>query len=99
MSTLFGGVALLTRSLGHPISAQALAANTLLNDDGRPDLTSLGEVLRSHGYDNQLSPRALHEIPAPMLPALVITQDGDSLVLAGATHDAQGGRGVARRVG
>lgn len=92
MSTLFGGVALLTRSLGHPISAQALAANTLLNDDGRPDLTSLGEVLRSHGYDNQLSPRALHEIPAPMLPALVITRDGDSLVLAGATLDAQGGR-------
>ena len=70
MSTLFGGLALLTRCLGSPISAQTLAANTLLNDQGRPDLNSCAEVLRSHGYESRLSQRRLDDIPPAMLPAL-----------------------------
>ena len=92
MSTLFGGLALLTRCLGSPISAQTLAANTLLNDQGRPDLNSCAEVLRSHGYESRLSQRRLDDIPPAMLPALATTLDGGGLVLMGVVQDGAGER-------
>lgn len=72
MNALFDQLALLTRLLGAPLSAQSLASQTLRNDAGRIDMHSLSEVLRAHGYDNQLSQRKLADIPAAALPVLLV---------------------------
>ena len=77
-SNLLDKLSLLTRLQGSPLSAHALAAQTLRNEAGRPDLHSLREVLLSHGYENQLSERALLEVPALAVPLLVLTTDGDA---------------------
>ncbi len=92
MDSIFDRLALLTRLLGSPVSAAALAADTLRNPQGRVDFGSLSEVLRSHGYDNRLVQRTLEQIAPVMLPALLITRDGGALVLIGADADVDGGR-------
>ena len=63
-ATLLEKLSLLTRLQGEPLSAHALTAQTLRNAEGRVDLNSLGQVLLSHGYENQLSQRPLLEVPA-----------------------------------
>ena len=92
MAALFDQFALLTRLLGEPLSAKALASQTLRNAQGRIDLHSLGEVLRNQGYDNQISDRALAEIPPEAVPLLVITRDGGALVVSAISVDPLGGR-------
>ena len=81
-SNLLDKLSLLTRLQGSPLSAHALAAQTLRNEAGRPDLHSLREVLLSHGYENQLSERALLEVPALAVPLLVLTTDGDAQLVS-----------------
>ncbi len=92
MAALFDQFALLTRLLGEPLSAKALASQTLHNAQGRIDMNSLGEVLRNQGYDNQISDRALAEIPPEAAPLLVITRDGGALVVSAISVDPLGGR-------
>lgn len=88
---LFAQMSLLTRLLGSPVSAAALAADTLRNAEGRIDFASLGEALRSHGYDNKLDQRPLVEIVPVMLPVLLLMRDGGALVLTGVARGADGG--------
>ncbi len=88
---LFAQMSLLTRLLGSPVSAAALAADTLRNAEGRIDFASLGEALRSHGYDNKLDQRPLVEIVPVMLPVLLVMRDGGALVLTGVARGADGG--------
>ncbi len=92
MESLFDQLALLTRLLGSPVSAAALAAETLRNPQGRVDFGSLGEVLRSHGYDNRLTQRPLADIAPLMLPALLVTREAGALVLTRVVHGAGGQR-------
>ncbi|MFT3779822.1 MAG: type I secretion system permease/ATPase [Ottowia sp.] len=87
---LFAQVSLLTRLLGEPLSAQALASQTLRNAEGRVDLQSLQEVLRSQGYDNQLSERPLAQIPPAAAPVLLPTRDGGALVVSAISQDVAG---------
>ncbi|QTD45390.1 type I secretion system permease/ATPase [Ottowia testudinis] len=91
MSALFDQFALLTHLLGQPLSAHALASQTLRNAAGRIDMHSLGEVLRSHGYDNKLDERGLDDIPSLAAPLLLVTRDG-----AGVVVEAIGGAKGAR---
>ena len=87
-SSLFDQFALLTH-----------LSQTLRNAEGRIDMQSLGEVLRSHGYDNKLD-----DIPSLAAPLLLITRDGAGVVVEsisgpeGARHftvrDADGARTV-----
>ncbi len=92
MTALFDQFSLLTRLLGQPLSAEALAAQTQRGDEGRIDFASLGEVLRSEGFDNQLSERPLAEVPAAAAPLLLITHGGGAAVVAAITQDADGAR-------
>ena len=85
-------ISVLTHLLGHPLSAAALSAEVLRNDQGRPDLQSLGEVLRSHGYENRLAKRELASIPTAAMPVVLITRDGNGLVVTDATRGKQGER-------
>ncbi len=90
MHALFDQLALLTRLLGSPLSAQSLASQTLRNAEGRIDMQSLGEVLRSHGYDNRLDRRPLADIPAAALPVLLVDRDGDGTVVSAKLHGSSG---------
>ncbi len=87
---LFAQISLLTRLLGEPLSAKALASQTQRNAEGRVDLQSLQEVLRSQGYDNQLSERPLSQIPPAAAPVLLPTRDGGALVVSAISPDATG---------
>lgn len=92
MTDLFEPLALLTRLLGHPLSAAALSAEVQRTGEGRPDLASLSEVLRSQGYENQLSERALADIPAAAAPLLVVTRAGGAMVVSAIGADTAGAR-------
>ena len=81
-ATLLEKLSLLTRLQGEPLSAHALTAQTLRNAEGRVDLNSLGQVLLSHGYENQLSQRPLLEVPALAAPLLLLTSDGGGEVVS-----------------
>lgn len=86
---LADGIALLTRLHGTPVSAQALLADSTRNADGRVDLSSMGEVLRYHGYQNKIRKRTLAEIPAATVPVLIIMQDGSALVVTAIEGEAK----------
>lgn len=92
MESIFDQLALLTRLLGSPVSAAALGAETLRGDQGRVDFASLAEVLRVHGYDNQLARRPLAQVAPLMLPALVVTRDGGARVLTAIVDGPDGAR-------
>lgn len=81
-AALIEKIALLTRLQGNPLSAHALTAQTLRNEEGRLDLGSLSEVLRSHGYENHLSKRPLHKIPSLAVPVVLLTRDGGAMVVS-----------------
>ena len=92
MSSLLAQIALLTRALGQPLSAQALAAQTLRTESGGVDLQSLQQVLRSHGFEHQISQRAAADIPSAAVPVLLITRDGGALVVSGILRGPSGAR-------
>lgn len=81
MDHLLDHLSALTRLLGHPVSAQALAAQTTRNAAGRLDFHSLAEVLRVHGFDNKLDERGLDQLPELAVPFLLIMLDGSGRVV------------------
>lgn len=85
-------LSLLTRLLGQPLSAAALAADVQRTDGGGVDPKSLAEVLHSHGFDNQLSQRALADIPAAAAPLLVVVRAGEAMVISAIRADGTGAR-------
>lgn len=89
---IIDAIAMLTRIQGSPVSAQALLAQSTRNAQGRVDRQSLVEVLRYHGFDNQISQRSLKKIPALALPAVLVLKDGSAVVLT-----AVSGRGSEMR--
>lgn len=92
MAAIFEQFALLTRLLGEPVSAQALASQTLRKPDGRVDLQNLGEILRSQGWENQLNRRPLEQIPAAAAPLLLILKEEGAVVVSGVQHHVNGTR-------
>lgn len=81
MDHLLDHLSAVTRLLGHPVSAQALAAQTTRNAAGRLDFHSLAEVLRVHGFDNKLDERGLDQLPELAVPFLLIMLDGGGRVV------------------
>ena len=59
MKSIFEGLSQVTALLGTPVSAEALAASTVRTDVSGIDFRSVGEYLRSEGFDNHPSRRAL----------------------------------------
>jgi len=80
MRSIFEHLSLLTRLHGNAIAAEALAAQTNRADD-HVDFSSLAEVLRSHGFDNQLSQRSLDDIPSLAVPLVLMLSQGESVVV------------------
>ena len=72
MKSIISHIALTTKLLGSPISEAALLARVGRDQDLKIDYGTLTEVLRSYGFDNQLSKRSLQDIPALALPVTIL---------------------------
>ncbi len=81
MKSIIEHIALATRLLGAPVSDAALSAEVVRDGKLNANFQSLKEVLRSHGFDNTLSKRALRDIPSLALPAVLILHNEDAAVL------------------
>ncbi|WP_274584920.1 type I secretion system permease/ATPase [Neisseria leonii] len=81
MKSIIDHIALTTSLLGAPVSAAALSADVVRDGKLNANFQSLKEVLRSHGFDNTLSKRALRDIPSLALPAVLILHNEDAAVL------------------
>jgi len=98
MDHLLDHLSALTRLLGHPVSAQALAAQATRNAAGRLDFRSLAEVLRVHGFDNKLDERELDQLPELAAPFLLIMLDGSGRVVEAIRSLSDPLTGQTRRV-
>lgn len=85
-------LALLTRALGHPVSAKALMAQSLRSESGRLNLSSLKEVLASHGFENRLNKRSLLSLRPEMTPLVLLTTGGDAVVVTEISGERVGDR-------
>lgn len=81
MKSIISHLAMATQILGSPIAEEAISAETLRDDKQNINYHSLGEVLRSHGFDNELSERKLMDIPSLALPVVIILKNQESAVL------------------
>ncbi|OOF46295.1 type I secretion system permease/ATPase [Rodentibacter trehalosifermentans] len=81
MKSIIEHLALVTQLHGTPIAQEALTAQ--VNRDQRLDvnLPSLREVLKSYGFENSISKRALTDIPSLATPVLAILKDEEALVI------------------
>lgn len=92
MKSIFEQIALATQFLGTPISVATLTANTVRKVGNSADFSGLCEFLRSEGFDNNISERALQDIPSLAMPVVVILQDQEAALITEILHNEQGQR-------
>ena len=88
MKSIISHIALTTKLLGSPISEAALLARVGRDQDLKIDYGTLTEVLRSYGFDNQLSKRSLQDIPTLALPATILLKNEEAAVITEVTYHA-----------
>lgn len=81
MKSIFEGLSQITALLGTPVSAETLAAGTVRTDVSGIDFRSVGEFLRSEGFDNHLSRRSPEDIPSLAVPALLLLNAQEAIVV------------------
>ena len=81
MKSIIEHLALATRLHGTPVAAEALSADAIRTSGQSINYHALAEVLRSHGFENNLSQRRLDEIPSLALPVVLILQQQEAAVL------------------
>lgn len=82
MNSIIKHLALATRLLGSPVAEAALSANVVRDAQLDVDLSSLREVLLSHGFENHLSKRSLQEIPSLAVPVVVLLDQQEAAVVS-----------------
>ncbi|HCQ9044687.1 TPA: type I secretion system permease/ATPase, partial [Escherichia coli] len=83
MKSLFECISLITELQGTPISTESLISNTVYHSNSKIDYRSLGEYIRSEGYDNTLLNRRLDSIPSLAVPVILILKNHESVVIVG----------------
>ena len=81
MQALLENISLLTRLLGNPVASVTLASLTPHDPSGNFDLRALGEELTHQGFENSLQKRSLRKIPELALPAVVLLENDQAVVL------------------
>ncbi|WP_283120298.1 type I secretion system permease/ATPase [Neisseria elongata] len=81
MKSIIEHIALTTRILGAPVSEAALSAEVVRDRKLNINFQSLGEVLRSHGFENTLSKRDLQDIPSLAVPLVLILHNEEAAVV------------------
>lgn len=81
MKSIIEHIALTTRILGAPVSEAALSAEVVRDRKLNINFQSLGEVLRSHGFENTLSKRDLQDIPSLVVPLVLMLHNEEAAVV------------------
>lgn len=81
MKSIIEHIALVTRLLGSPLPVATLMAQVTHDQNLNVNFPSLVEVLKSHGFENTLSKKALNEIPALAVPVVIVLQQNEAAVI------------------
>lgn len=81
MKSIIEHIALTTRILGAPVSEAALSAEVVRDRKLNINFQSLGEILRSHGFENTLSKRDLQDIPSLAVPLVLMLHNEEATVV------------------
>lgn len=81
MKSIIEHIALTTRILGAPVSEAALSAEVVRDRKLNINFQSLGEILRSHGFENTLSKRDLQDIPSLAVPLVLMLHNEEAAVV------------------
>ncbi|OOF87674.1 hypothetical protein BKG93_00750 [Rodentibacter ratti] len=81
MKSIIEHLALVTQLHGTPIAQEALTAQVLRDQRLDVNIPSLREVLKTYGFENSISKRALTEIPSLAAPVLAILKNEEALVI------------------
>ncbi|ECC3555307.1 type I secretion system permease/ATPase [Salmonella enterica subsp. salamae] len=81
MKSIFEGISQITALLGTQVSTETLSASTTRTDASGVDFRSVGEFLRSEGFDNHLSHRSLEDIPSLTVPLLLLLNLQEAIVV------------------
>lgn len=92
MKQIIENVALVTQILGTPLSVATLATHTIQKKGDSLDFSLLCEYLRSEGFDNSISSRTLHEIPALAVPVIVLLKNSEAAVITNIRYNDKGQR-------
>ncbi|MDG6895797.1 type I secretion system permease/ATPase [Volucribacter amazonae] len=92
MKSIFEQIALATQYLGTPISVSTLAANTVRKVGNSADFSGLCEFLRAEGFDNNISERALADIPSLAMPVIAILHNQEAVLITEINTNDQGQR-------
>ncbi|VEI46762.1 cysteine/glutathione ABC transporter membrane /ATP-binding protein [Actinobacillus equuli] len=81
MKAIIEHIAHITQLHGSPVAKEALAAQVIREQNLNVNFQSLVEVLRSHGFENQISRRELKDIPSLSTPVLVVLQNEEAAIV------------------
>lgn len=81
MKSIIEHIALATRLLGSPLPVATLMAQVTHDQHLNVNYASLVEVLKSHGFENTLTQKALHDIPALAVPVVIVLQQDQAAVI------------------
>lgn len=81
MKSIIEHLALATQILGSPVAPEALNAQITRHSQQRINYSSLIEILRTYGFENSLSKRALLDIPALSVPVVVFLKEEEAAVI------------------
>ncbi|WGE58327.1 type I secretion system permease/ATPase [Actinobacillus equuli] len=81
MKAIIEHIAHITQLHGSPVAKEALSAQVIREQNLNVNFQSLVEVLRSHGFENQISRRELKDIPSLSTPVLVVLQNEEAAIV------------------
>ncbi|UNH25176.1 type I secretion system permease/ATPase [Moellerella wisconsensis] len=81
MNSIIENISLVTKMLGAPIASEVLWSQIERKADKSIDLSSLKEILKLHGLDNQLIKRDIIDIPSLATPFVILLKNDESVVV------------------
>lgn len=81
MKSIIEHISLATQLLGTPISVATLLAQVTHDRNLQVNYHSLGEVLRTHGFENTLAQRDLLDIPSLAMPVVITLHNEEAAVI------------------
>ncbi|OOH87641.1 hypothetical protein BMT54_09685 [Pasteurellaceae bacterium 15-036681] len=81
MKSIIEHLALATQLHGSPVAQEALVSQVVRDANQNINYQSLIEVLRTYGFENSISKRALQDIPSLAVPVVAILKDDEALVI------------------
>ncbi|NEN75766.1 type I secretion system permease/ATPase [Pelistega sp. NLN82] len=81
MKSIIEHLSLMTQIYGNPVSQETLTAQVVRNSNNSINYQSLIEVLRTYGFENSISKRALTDIPSLATPVIAILHNEEALII------------------